>query len=138
MHKIEELDGIGRRMPLTTLAFSLAACGMIGLPPTAGWISKRYLEQGAEAAQLPWVGWVLLASSLLNAAYFLPLVYRAWFRRPPAHWPSEQIPARGRLETGWLLLLPPLVTAAATLTAGIFADSGWSPLFWARLSYNFV
>ena len=50
-----------------------------------------------------------------------------------ARWPNEQIPVRGRLETGWLLLLPPLVTAVATLAAGIFADSGWSPLFWARL-----
>ncbi len=133
VHKVAELDGIGRRMPLTTLAFSLAACGMIGLPPTAGWISKHYLQLGAEAAQLPAVGWVLLASSLLNGAYFLPLIYRAWFRRPPGSWPDERIPARGRLETGWLLLLPPLVTAVATLAAGVFADSGWSPLFWARL-----
>ena len=54
-------------------------------------------------------------------------------RRPPAAWPEEHIPAKGRRETAWLLLLPPLVTAAAVLVAGVFAEAGWSALSWARL-----
>jgi multicomponent Na+:H+ antiporter subunit D len=54
-------------------------------------------------------------------------------RPAPAYWPEEHIPARGRRETAWLLLLPPLVTAAAVLVAGVFAEADWSPLSWARL-----
>jgi multicomponent Na+:H+ antiporter subunit D len=82
---------------------------------------------------MAWAGWVLTASSLLNAAYLLPILYRAWFKRQPHTWPHEHIPARRLRETTWLLLIPPLVTAAATLVAGVFYNIDWSPLFWAKL-----
>jgi multicomponent Na+:H+ antiporter subunit D len=133
IHKVSEMDGVGRRMPWTTLAFTLGAFGMIGVPPLAGFISKWYLGLGALEAGMPWVLAVLAASSLLNAAYFLPILHRAWFRPPPAAWPHEHIPQRGRWETAPLLLLPPLVTAAVTLVVGLFAASDFSPLDWAKL-----
>jgi multicomponent Na+:H+ antiporter subunit D len=133
IHKVSEMNGVGRRLPATTLAFSIGALGMIGAPLTAGAVSKAWLSDGAHARGLEWVGWVLLASSLLNAAYFLPILYRAWLKAAPARWPQEHIAARGWRETSWLLLLPPLLTAAATLAAGIFAASEFSPLAWARL-----
>ncbi len=133
IHKVSDMDGAGRRMPLTTLAFSIAALGMMGAPLTAGAVSKAWLMDGATAADMDWAIWVLWASSLLNAAYFLPILWRAWRRPAPAAWPEEHIAARGWRETAWLLLLPPLVTAAATLAAGMFADTGWSPLSWAQL-----
>ena len=133
IHKVSEMDGVGRRMPWTTLAFTLGAFGMIGVPPLAGFISKWYLGLGALEAGMPWVLAVLAASSLLNAAYFLPILHRAWFRPPPAAWPHESIPQRGRWETAPLLLLPPLVTAAVTLVVGLFAASDFSPLDWAKL-----
>lgn len=133
VHKVSEMNGVGRRMPATTLAFSIAALGMMGAPFTVGAVSKAWLSDGAQAAGLDWAVWVLMASSLLNAAYFLPILYRAWFMSTSARWPEERIPAKGRRETVWLLLLPPMVTAAATLAAGIFADSQWSPLYWAQL-----
>jgi multicomponent Na+:H+ antiporter subunit D len=133
IHKVSEMDGAGRRMPATTLAFSIAALGMMGAPLTAGAVSKAWLTDGALAAGMGWAVWVLWASSLLNAAYFLPILWRAWFRPASSHWPAEHIPAKGRRETAWLLLLPPLVTAGAVLAAGVFADAGWSPLAWARL-----
>jgi multicomponent Na+:H+ antiporter subunit D len=120
-------------MPWTTLAFSVAALGMMGAPFTAGAVSKAWLMDGAQAAGVAWVVWVLWTSSLLNAAYFLPILWRAWMRPAPAYWPEEHIPARVRRETAWLLLLPPLVTAAAVLVAGVFAEADWSPLSWARL-----
>jgi len=41
IHHVSEMNGVGRRMPLTTAAFSIAALGMIGLPPTAGYFSKE-------------------------------------------------------------------------------------------------
>jgi len=132
IHKISEMNGTGRRMPLTTLAFSIAALGMMGAPLTAGAISKAWLTDGATAADMPWVVWVLWTSSLLNAGYFLPILWRAWFRPAPAAWLDEHIPPRRWRETAWLLLLPPLATAAATLAAGIYADTAFSPLAWAQ------
>ncbi len=133
IHKVSEMDGAGRRMPLTTLAFSIGAFGMIGVPPLAGFISKWYLGRGALEAGMPWVLAVLAASSLLNAAYFLPILYRAWFRSAPASWPEEHIAARGWRETSVLLLLPPLATAIVVVLSGLFAAVALSPVTWAYL-----
>jgi len=117
IHKVSEMDGAGRRMPATTLAFSIGALGMMGAPLTAGAVSKAWLGDGAAAAGMDWAVWVLTASSLLNAAYFLPILWRAWLRPPPAAWPHEHIAARGWRETAWLLLLPPLRLPALTRCA---------------------
>ncbi len=133
IHKVSEINGAGRRMPLTTAAFTIAALGMMGVPLTAGAVSKAWLMDGARAADMGWVTGVLWTSSVFNAAYFLPILWRAWMRPAPAVWPEEHIPAKGRRETAWLLLLPPLITAAAVLVAGVFAEAGWSPLSWAEL-----
>jgi multicomponent Na+:H+ antiporter subunit D len=133
IHKVSEMEGVGRRMPLTTLAFSIGALGMMGAPLTAGAVSKAWLTDGATAAGMEWAIWVLWTSSLLNAAYFLPILWRAWLRPAPTVWPEEHIARRGWRETTLLLLLPPLVTAMATLAAGIFADAKVTPLAWARL-----
>jgi multicomponent Na+:H+ antiporter subunit D len=133
IHRISQMNGVGRRMPATTLAFSVAALGMIGVPPVAGFISKWYLGLGAlEAGMAGWVMPVLITSSVLNAAYFLPILYRAWFREPGPAWPAEHIPV-ARLETSAALLWPPVVTATLALAAGLFAAAPYSPLEWARL-----
>jgi len=71
-HRVSEMNGVGRRMPLTTAAFAVAALGMIGVPPLAGYISKWYLKKGAITAGDEWVAVVLAVSSLLNAAYSCP------------------------------------------------------------------
>ncbi len=132
LHRISELDGVGRRMPWTSAAFSVAAFGMIAVAPTAGFISKWYLGQGALAAGMPWVLAVLVLSSLLNAAYFLPILQRIWFNPPAGPWRHENLARRGAWETSGLLLLPPLFTAAAVLALGLLAGSSVSPLEWAR------
>jgi len=75
---------------------------------------------------------VLGASSLLNAAYFLPILRVAWFAPQSGAWPHEH-QSTGRFETYWMLLLPPLITAVLALAAGIFAQAPFSPLAWARL-----
>jgi len=130
VHKITELNGIGRRMPLTMISFTLAAMGMIGLPPMAGFVSKWYLGTGAIEAGHTWVVPVLLASSALNAAYFLPIVYAAWFREPDREWKVTRT-AR-YLETPWTLLLPAVATAVLSLGTGVFAAGELSPLALAR------
>ncbi len=77
------MDGIGRRMPWTMGAFAVGTLGMIGLPPTAGFLGKWFILVGAmQTANWIAVG-VIVASTILNAAYFLPIVFRAFFRAPP-------------------------------------------------------
>lgn len=83
--EISQLDGIGRRMPFTMAAFTIGALSMIGLPPTAGFISKWFLLSAAWETESSFVVVVVLLSTLLNAGYFLPIVYRAFFRSPPRH-----------------------------------------------------
>ena len=131
IHKISEMNGVGRRMPWTMAAFTIGAFGMIGAPPIAGFISKWYLGLGALDAGQDWVILVLVGSSLLNAMYFLPILHRAWFREPPNQWPADH--QFGRKETSWALLLPPVITAAFALGVGLLASLPFSPLDWAKL-----
>jgi multicomponent Na+:H+ antiporter subunit D len=81
---ISQMNGIGRRMPWTMTAFAIGALSMIGLPPTAGFISKWYLLMGAVDSGQAFAIGVILLSTLLNAGYFLPVIYIAFFRAPPA------------------------------------------------------
>jgi len=131
VHKVSQMNGVGRRMPWTMAAFTVGAFGMIGAPPTAGFISKWYLGLAALEAGQNWVICVLAGSSLLNAAYFLPILHATWFREPPADWPEER--DFGCKETAWTLLIPPLVTAAISLGMGLLASQPFSPLGWAKL-----
>ncbi|MFT4937782.1 MAG: multicomponent K+:H+ antiporter subunit A [Paraglaciecola sp.] len=131
IHKVSQMDGAGKRMPLTMAAFTIAALGMIGVPPIAGFVSKWYLGVGALEAQAYWVLGVLAMSSILNAAYFLPVINAIWFKDQTSPWPHEQ--TRLRLETHWMLLLPPLVTATCAILAGVFASAALSPLAWSTL-----
>ena len=130
--KVSQMAGVARRMPLTMLAFSVAALGMIGIPPIAGFLSKWYLGVGALDAGAVWVIPVLLASSLLNAAYFLPVIRTAYFDEPgPEAWDD-----RGRsrwLEADWRLVVPTVATALLALASGLFGGIPWSPLGWAEL-----
>lgn len=131
IHHISEMHGVGRRMPWTTVAFTLGALGMIGVPPIAGFITKWYLGSGALIAGHDWVVGILIASGLLNAAYFLPILYIAWFKKPAHAWPDEH--HFGRFETHWMLLLPPVITGVAALMAGLLAEVPYSVLEWVRL-----
>ncbi len=79
---ISQMKGIGRQLPLTMAAFTIGALSMIGVPPVSGFASKWYLALGSiESHQIP-VLIVLLTSTLLNAGYFLPIVYNAFFKPP--------------------------------------------------------
>ena len=113
-HKTEvsQLDGIGRRMPWTMGAFAVGAISMIGLPPTAGFVSKWFIVSGAMTSG-HWVAVaVILASTLLNAGYLLPIVYRAFLR-----------PGDGTAGEAPLPMVVALVTTAAlTVLLFFFAD----------------
>lgn len=76
---ISQMRGIGRQMPITMAAFFLGTLSIIGIPPCGGFISKWNLALGTlQADHFPFL-MVLLVSSLLNAVYFIPIVYKAFF-----------------------------------------------------------
>jgi len=80
---VSQLAGIGRRMPWTMGAFAIGALTMIGVPPTVGFISKWYILLAAMDSAHSLVVVVLIVSTLLNAAYYLPIVYGAFFHSAP-------------------------------------------------------
>jgi multicomponent Na+:H+ antiporter subunit D len=106
--EVSQLEGIGRRMPWTMGAFAIGALSLIGVPPLAGFLSKWMILQGAAQAGNGVALVVLGLSTLLNAAYFLPIVYAAFWRAPPA---GEA--AHG--EAPWPMLAAMIATAAATV-----------------------
>ena len=92
--EVSQLDGIGRRMPWTMGAFAIGALGMIGVPPTAGFLGKWFILTGAmQTANWLAVG-VIVVSTVLNAGYFLPIVFRAFFREPAQATGMDTSPAR--------------------------------------------
>jgi multicomponent Na+:H+ antiporter subunit D len=126
IYNVDDLNGIGRAMPWTAAAFSVGALGMIGVPPIAGFISKWYLGIGGIQGGQAWVVLVIAGSSLLNAIYFLPLIYRAWFMPgPDTYAPGDEGPL-------WLIA-PAVLTAFAAIAVGVFAGLAYSPLGWATL-----
>ncbi|MEX5277082.1 proton-conducting transporter membrane subunit [Kocuria sp. CPCC 205261] len=147
--KLSQMHGLGQRMPWTSAAFTVGAFGMIGLPVTAGFVSKWMLGLGALESEHPWVVGVLIASSLLNAMYFLPAVYRMWFRDPadqdasPATSGGSTAAQPGATSGGSTaaqpgatvvmrepasLLVPTVITAAASVFVGLAASIEFAPL----------
>jgi multicomponent Na+:H+ antiporter subunit D len=136
IHDIREMSGVGRSMPLTMSAFTLGAFGMIGVPPLAGFVSKWYLGLGSMESDAPLVIVILVASSVMNAAYFLPIVYKGWFGQP--HEDIEVVEAERFqvAEAPWTLLGPALTTAGFSLLAGLLAAWVYSPLSLAEIVAN--
>jgi multicomponent Na+:H+ antiporter subunit D len=80
--KIDDLAGIGRKMPATMGGFVIAGLALIGVPGTVGFISKWYLAVGALEKGMGWLVFLLVLSSLLSVIYIGRVVEVAWFREP--------------------------------------------------------
>lgn len=107
---ISQMKGLGRRMPWTMGCFLVGSLSVIGLPPCGGFLSKWYLLLGTLQAHQKVFLVVFLVSSLLNAAYFLPIVYRAFFVS------ARENPYRGGVrEAPRWCLVPILIAAAGSL-----------------------
>lgn len=114
--EISQLRGIGRRMPWTMGAFAIGALSMIGIPPTAGFLSKWFMLSGAMETE-HWVAvGVIVVSTILNASYFLPIVWRAFLSKPEAG--HSAAPAHG--EAPWPIVLALTATAIGTVALFFF------------------
>jgi multicomponent Na+:H+ antiporter subunit D len=114
---ISELDGLGKTMPFTFGAFAIASLSMIGAPPVAGFITKWNLLIGSVEAHQLGILLILIASTLLNAAYFAPITYRAFFGKRPVGEPFT-----GIKEAPLSMLIPILIACTISVLLGIFPD----------------
>jgi multicomponent Na+:H+ antiporter subunit D len=114
---ISEMSGLGRAMPFTFGAFALAALSLIGVPPVGGFVSKLYLLVGALDAGSIGILVVLVASSLLNVAYFAPVVYQAFFGRL-----SAEDAVQHHQEAPLTMLIPLCLTAVLSVVIGVCPD----------------
>lgn len=110
--ELPQLAGIGRRMPWTMAAFTIGALSMMGVPPTAGFVSKWYILSGALQSDNLVAITTLVLSTVLNAAYFLPIIYAAWLM------PEAKSEGKSHGEAPWPMVLA--LTATATLTVLFF------------------
>ena len=117
--EIHQLRGIGRRMPWTMTAFTIGTLSMIGVPPTGGFVSKWYILAGAFQADNYIAIATIIASTALNAAYFLPIIYLAWFeseKSDPDNISGNNYSNHGEAPFPAVLAL----TITAALTIGFF------------------
>jgi len=121
---ISQMGGLGKRMPFTFAAFFLGTLGTMGLPPSIGLISKFHLVLGAaEAGQIALMV-AFLISTLLNAAYFLPISYQAFFPTRAAGKQNDEEPfSWDRVAEAPIACVLPL-TITALLTVGLFFAPG--------------
>jgi len=120
--KISEMGGIGRLMPFTMGAFGVASLSMIGVPLVCGFVTKWYIAMGALEGQHNFFLLVLLASTILNTGYFMPVVFKAFFDRPGPIAESHGQPGHSLHEAPALMVVPLVLTAIASILMGLYPD----------------
>lgn len=117
--KIEDMRGVGIRLPWVMWTFTLCSLSLIGIPPVSGFVSKWYLEEGALHSGTGALGVigivVVMISALLTACYLLPIVSRSFF--PGEHFDKKK--KLGFTKTSWLMTVPLVIFAVAILAFGI-------------------
>ncbi len=127
---LDQLNGIGRQMPLTMLAFSVGALGLMGVMPICGYISKFYILTGSLEAGVPVFAYVILGSTLLNAIYYLPIIVNAFFK-------EGEFEKQPGFEAPPTMLIPTLVLVVLAIFAGLFANYTTIPFIEAVLKTVF-
>lgn len=122
--RADQLNGIGKKMPVTIWSYTIVSLGLIGIPPTSGFISKWFLGIGAlkagmgEIGAFSWIGPViLLISALLTAGYLLPITMNGFF--PGKDYNYEQ---HENIEPSMFMCIPIVVLAALSLLVGMFPN----------------
>jgi multicomponent Na+:H+ antiporter subunit D len=122
--RIEQMAGVGRTMPLTMGAFVFAGLGLIGVPGTAGFVSKWFLIQGAVEQGLWWLAAVIVVSSLLAVIYIGRVVEIAWFRAPDGAAAAPRTPPPEMVAITWVLTLAVIYFGFDTrISAGVAGEA---------------
>ena len=120
--KISKMNGIGALMPMTMVVFIVGGLSMIGIPPAIGFSSKWYFANAIMSSQFGWVIALLLLSSLLNAAYYLPIVIKGFFSEEYIEYKKE----KKTLERPIMELLPIIVLSILVITIGLYSTPIYS------------
>ena len=78
---VSEMNNLSSKLPITCLLMTIGAIIMIGLPPTIGFISKWYLLLGIMESENLYLLIVIILSTLLNASYYFPMIYKSYFEK---------------------------------------------------------
>lgn len=119
--RVEEMHGLGKRMPWTMAMFTICAISLVGIPPLGGFIAKWYIAEGALMTSTPVFRWlvpiILLISAMLTAGYLLPPSVSAFFGGLSD---GEAVAVHPRSEPKWLMIVPILVLTLAIAVLGVF------------------
>ncbi|MFQ5975059.1 MAG: monovalent cation/H+ antiporter subunit D family protein [Candidatus Hydrothermarchaeales archaeon] len=118
---VSEMAGLAKRMPMTMIIFAVSALGVIGIPPMVGFLTKWYLAIGTLEAGQPIFLVVILISTMLNAAYYLPPIYDGFFKEA-----EDGVTEYSEAPTS--MLGPMFATGSFVLFFGIFANIPYTPL----------
>jgi len=118
---VSDLRGVGKELPVTLWCWTIAALGLIGIPPTGGFVSKWQLATGAMQAGVGVFGVlgpiVLIISALLTAAYLLQVTINGFFPGPDFDYKSVT-----NKEGGKLMTVPMIVLAVGVVLCGVLAQ----------------
>jgi formate hydrogenlyase subunit 3/multisubunit Na+/H+ antiporter MnhD subunit len=118
---VAKMGGLAKHMPITMTCFAIAALGIIGLPPVAGWVSKWYLMQGFLSVGKPIYAVVFLLSSIIELGFFGPPIFSAFFREEePGAFSFERDTSRFGNEAPWTMWLPIVIVAFFSLLFGVW------------------
>ena len=122
--RVEDMRGIGLKMPITMTCYTIVSLGLIGIPPTGGFISKWYLATGALASDIPVFKYlgpaILLVSALLTAGYLLQLMIIGFF--PGMAFRQSVQDKELKAEPGMLMTVPIATLTLLSLLMGLFPE----------------
>jgi multicomponent Na+:H+ antiporter subunit D len=119
-HNVEELDGIGKELPLTMVCYTLVSLGLIGIPPFGGFMSKWFIASGALDSSLSVLDIlsvvILLISAIVTAAYLLPISIRAFIPK------NKEVTHIKQKESLWMII-PLISLVIIALLSGVFSQN---------------
>lgn len=125
--KVEQLTGVGKKMPVVLWCYTLFSLALIGIPPTGGFLSKWYLAEGALQSGTGVFAWlgpvVLLVSALLTAGYLLPVTMKGFF--PGEEGDGKDLKGKNfkKEKLPCSMVIPLVVLTALSLLAGLFPEA---------------
>lgn len=119
--RVDQMRGIGKKMPVIMWCYTLCSLALIGIPPASGFISKWYLATGSLATGLSVVSWlgpvVLLVSALLTAGYLLPIAIDGFFPGPDFDYANLE-----KKDPTKQMIVPIMILAALAILLGVFPN----------------